>query len=87
MKKELAQFANSPAFPPQLIQDQFNQLVAPAPGITVFEYFAIQAYSALIASGMTPTSAIDEAVMCAEELLTECYLRRNKPQIDNAETC
>lgn len=87
MRKELQQFANSPAFPPQLIQDQFNQLVAPAPGMTVFEYFAIQAYSALIASGMTPNSAIDEAVMCAEELLTECFLRRQKPHIEDAENC
>ena len=82
MNKELQNFANAPAFPPQLIQDQFNQLVAPAPGMSIFEYFAIQAYSALIASGMTPTSAIDEAVQCAEELLCECYMRRTKPQFD-----
>lgn len=82
MTKELQQFANSPAFPPQLVQDQFQQLVAPLPGMSVFEYFAIQSYSALLASGMTPTSAIDEAIMCAEELLTECYMRRKRQSFD-----
>lgn len=82
MNKELQTFANAPAFPPQLVQDQFNQLVAPAPGISVFEHFAIQTFSALIASGMTPGMAIDEAVQCAEELLAECYLRRKKQSFD-----
>lgn len=82
MTKELQNFANSPAFPPQLVQDQFQQLIAPAPGMSVFEYFVIQTYSALVASGMTPTSAIDEAVQCAEELVTECFMRRKKSSFD-----
>lgn len=82
MNKELTIFANSPAFPPQIVLDQFNQPVAPAPGMSIFEFFTIKAYSALLASGMTPASAIDEAVQCAEELLTECYLRRKRSQFD-----
>ena len=82
MNKELQTFANSPAFPPQLVQDQFQQLVAPAPGISVFEHFTIQIYSALVASGITPAMAVDEAVQCAEELISECYLRRKKQSFD-----
>ena len=50
--------------------------------MSVFEYFVIQTYSALVASGMTPTSAIDEAVQCAEELVTECFMRRKKSSFD-----
>jgi hypothetical protein len=82
MNKELTIYANSPAFPPQIVLDQFNQPVAPAPGMSIFEYFAAQAFAALLASGMTPVSAIDEAVQCAEELLAECYLRRKRSQFD-----
>ena len=33
---------NSPAFPPQVAQDNLGRLIAPIPGMSKLEYFSIQ---------------------------------------------
>lgn len=43
--------ANLPAFPPQLIQDQFQRIVAPVPGQTMREAIAMAVLPAIIMTG------------------------------------
>lgn len=33
---------NAPAFPPQVAQDNLGRIIAPIPGMTKLEYFAVQ---------------------------------------------
>ena len=40
--------AQTPAFPPQLMQDNFGQIVALVPGMNKLEYFAIQILPTLL---------------------------------------
>ena len=35
---------NAPAFPPQILLDQFQRPVAPIPGMSQLDYFALQIY-------------------------------------------
>lgn len=45
------QTANLPAFPPQIIQDQFQRIVAPVPGQTMREAVAMAVLPAIIMTG------------------------------------
>jgi hypothetical protein len=44
--------ANLPAYPPQLLQDNFGRLVAPVPGMTLREAVALAVLPTLIHLGM-----------------------------------
>lgn len=59
-------YCNSPAFTPQIMQDQFGQLVAPVPGLSKIEYISAQIYTQV---GLNAADAVVEA----ENLLKELY--------------
>jgi hypothetical protein len=79
---------DSPAFPPQLMQDNFGQVVALVPGLTKLEYAAIKffpmAYNIekpLKYRGKDVTK-YQAAIIWARELLEEIE-KQNKVEEDN----
>ena len=70
----------SPAFPPQVAQDQFGRFIAPIPGMSKLEYFAIKLLPTfmqlaaekgkLMAAGK-PVTPGQAAIEMAKELLDE----------------
>lgn len=70
---------NQPAFPPQVAQDNLGRIIAPIPGLSKLEYFALQllphylqlaSTKKLSRNGdmLTPAQA---AIVMAQELLDE----------------
>lgn len=82
--------ADTPAFPPQLIQDNFGQIVALVPGMTKKEYFAIQILPTLLNQQLNDKkpfktdgkniSVYEAAVISANKLLES--LEQQKEQTD-----
>lgn len=66
-KQIILQEFHSPAFPPELIQDKFGQLVAPLPGMTKLEYFSIAIHVENLKKGK-PFS-IEETILQAKLLI------------------
>lgn len=54
--------ANLPAFPPQLLNDNFGRLVAPVPGMTMREAVALAVLPAMIGSDGGGIIAEDVAI-------------------------
>lgn len=75
---------NSPAFPPQLVQDKFGQLVAPLPGMTKLEYFTIQIRIQHLKQkqAVTITESIQEAKLLIAAIIEE-RLNKQEPTISN----
>lgn len=81
----------SPAFPPQIAQDHLGRVLAPIPGLTKLEYFAVQLLPTfmnlaatkgkLMAAGklVSPTEA---AVEMAKELL-DVLTKTNENEKEN----
>ena len=70
-------YCNSPAFSPQIMQDQFGQLVAPVPGLSKIEYVSAQIFTQV---GLNAADAVAEA----ENLLKELYLWKENQNNDSA---
>ena len=68
-----------PAFPPQVAQDNLGRFVAPIPGMSKLEYFAIKllptylelAKKHLLADKGTPVTPVQAAISLAKQLLNE----------------
>jgi hypothetical protein len=81
---------NQPAFPPQVAQDNLGRIVAPIPGLSKLEYFALQLlphYLQLATSkklgkdGQMLTPAL-AAIVMAQELIDELH-KTNDNEKDN----
>lgn len=72
-KQIIEQEMITPAFPPQLVQDQYNQLVAPIAGMTKLEYFTIQIHIENLKQKkpFAITDSIQQAKILIEALVNE----------------
>ena len=70
----------SPAFPPQVAQDQFGRFIAPIPGISKLEYFALKLLPSFLQIGLETriigvnggqVTAYQAAIEAAKELLDQ----------------
>jgi len=72
----------SPAFPPQVAQDNFGRIFAAIPGMSKLEYFAIQMYPLAkkmsfekpFKSNGTIIKAEEISIIWAKQLLDQCNL-------------
>lgn len=70
---------NHPAFPPQVVQDNYNRIMAPIPGMSKLEFFAIMLLPKYIDLAMEKNlthdginvNAYQAAVIAAEKLINE----------------
>lgn len=77
---------NAPAFPPQIGQDSLGQLVAPVPGMSKLEYFAIQLLPAFLQLGKQhpladkgqPITPVQAAIITAKSLLDQLNEKNEK---------
>jgi hypothetical protein len=67
--------ANQPAFPCLPIQDKFNQLVVPVPGMSKLEHFVLEIYKVHLQnsanSNILPLTICNMAISDATELLEQ----------------
>lgn len=81
-KQIIEQELNSPAFPPELIQDKFNQLVAPLPGMAKIEYYALMLLPGMLQKHLYEGDAVQNAIEVAHILnqkIVEYRLERQEP--------
>ena len=72
----------SPAFPPQIMLDQFQRAVAPIPGMSQLDYFALQIFCSGITGKLIPTDErINYAIEAAKLLLDALYKEQSESQI------
>lgn len=70
---------HQPAFPPQVAQDNLGRLIAPIPGMTKLEYFAIQLLPVYLELGRKhpladkgePITPVQAAIITAKKLLDQ----------------
>lgn len=78
-KKQIVQSEfYAPAFPPQLVQDKFGQVVAPLPGMTKLEYYCIQIHIENLKKGKP--FAISDTIQQAKLLIESIVHERLKDQ-------
>jgi len=67
--------ANQPAFPRLPIQDKFNQLVVPVPGMSKLEHFVLEIYKVHLQnsanSNILPLTICNMAISDATQLLEQ----------------
>lgn len=77
---------NLPAFPPQVAQDNLGRIIAPIPGMTKLEYFAIQLLPIYLELGKKhrladkgePITPIQAAIITAKTLLDQLNEKQNE---------
>jgi len=74
----------SPAYPPQLAQDKFGQVVAPLPGMTKLEFFAVHIHIENLKKGKP--FAISDTIQQAKLLIESLVNERLKDQEQNKPT-
>ena len=75
-----------PAFPPQVAQDHLGRFVAPIPGLTKLEYFAIQLLPTYLELGKKhpladkgePITPVQAAIITAKTLLDQLNQKQNE---------
>ena len=83
--KQMENF-NHPAFPPQVAQDNLGRFVAPIPGMSKLEYFAIQLLPTYLELGKKhpladkgqPVTPIQAAIITAKNLLEQLNEKPNE---------
>lgn len=83
--KQMENF-NQPAFPPQVAQDNLGRLIAPIPGMSKLEYFAIQLLPTYLELGKKhpladkgqPVTPIQAAIITAKNLLEQLNEKPNE---------
>jgi len=76
----------SPAFPPQIMLDQFQRAVAPIPGISQLDHFALQIFCCQIGkfdelTNYEQQSCITHSIELAKKLLDALYVEQSEKQI------
>ena len=82
----------SPAFPPQVAQDNLGRLIAPVPGMSKLEYFSLQLLPTFLEIGRTtkladkgtPVTPIQAAIAAARQLLDELSKTKENETDKNA---
>jgi hypothetical protein len=77
---------NLPAFPPQVAQDNLGRIIAPIPGMSKLEYFAIQLLPTYLELGKKhpladkgePITPIQAAIITAKTLLDQLNEKQNE---------
>ena len=77
---------NHPAFPPQVAQDNLGRFVAPIPGMTKLEYFAIKLLPVYLELGKKhpladkgePITPVQAAIRTAKTLLDQLNEKQNE---------
>jgi len=77
---------HQPAFPPQVAQDNLGRLIAPIPGMTKLEYFAIQLLPVYLELGRKhpladkgePITPVQAAIITAKTLLEQLNEKPNE---------
>ena len=77
---------NQPAFPPQVAQDNLGRIIAPIPGMSKLEYFAIQLLPTYLELGKKhpladkgePITPIQAAIITAKTLLQQLNDKHNE---------
>lgn len=80
---------NTPAFPPQVAQDNLGRIVAPIPGLSKLEYFSLQllpfylqlATTKKLADKGEPITPIQAAITTAKELLDKLNTNENEKDV------
>lgn len=75
-----------PAFPPQVAQDHLGRFVAPIPGLSKLEYFAIQLLPTYLELGKKhpladkgePITPVQAAIITAKTLLDQLNQKQNE---------
>lgn len=71
---------NAPAFPPQVAQDHLGRIIAPIPGMSKLEYFAVQLLPAMLqiaankgklSNKGVPVTPQQAAIDAAKDLINE----------------
>jgi len=74
--------ANQPAFPCLPIQDKFNQLIVPVPGMSKLEHFVLEIYKVHLQNAantnILPLTICNMAIQDANELLEQLEIQ-SKP--------
>jgi hypothetical protein len=76
---------NAPAFPPQILLDQFQRPVAPIPGMSQLDHFALQIFCSVVNSYDTTRKTddcINYSINTAKQLLDELYKAQSETQIE-----
>jgi len=82
----------SPAFPPQVAQDNLGRLIAPVPGMSKLEYFSLQLLPTFLEIGRTtkladkgtPLTPVQAAIAAAKQLLDELSKTKENETDKNA---
>ena len=82
----------SPAFPPQVAQDNLGRLIAPVPGMSKLEYFSLQLLPTFLEIGRntkladkgTPVTPVQAAIAAAKQLLDELSKTKENETDKNA---
>ena len=74
---------NTPAFPPQIMLDQFQRAVAPIPGMSQLDHFALQIFCSGITEKLMPLTdeRVNYAIKAAKLLLDALYKEQSETQI------
>ena len=78
---------NAPAFPPQILLDQFQRPVAPIPGMTQLDHFSLQIFCSMVGrfdelTTLEQQSCIMESITLSKNLLDELYKAQSETQIE-----
>lgn len=74
---------NAPAFPPQVLLDQFQRPVAPIPGMSQLDYFALKIFCTLNLDEFDTNSiAAKYAITQAKILLDALHVEQSESQIE-----
>jgi hypothetical protein len=80
---------NAPAFPPQVAQDNLGRIIAPIPGMSKLEYFAIQLLPFYLELATTkklsdkgePVTAVQAAINTAKDLIEKLNTNENEKDV------
>lgn len=74
---------NAPAFPPQILLDQFQRPVAPIPGMTTLDYFALKIFCNVDKFEIEKKADIIKwSVNAAKLLLDALHVEQSESQIE-----
>jgi hypothetical protein len=80
---------NLPAFPPQVAQDNLGRIIAPIPGMSKLEYFAIQLLPTYLELGKKhpladkgePITPVQAAITTAKKLIDQLNEKQNEKDV------
>ena len=71
----------APAFPPQILLDQFQRPVAPIPGMTTLDYFALQIFCNVDKFEMNTKDCVEWSIKTAKILLDALHEEQSQQNL------